>query len=456
MTSHHWLHLDLQPLMPSVGADLPTLGAPLLNHLPDFRKTLLQVILLGPEPGLGLRNSGRPLFRGLVPLCCWGHCCLRHLTEHILIDLHRCLLCRRQLGICGYCCLTWRCSFKWRVVSVALVLALCTHASADVRRHLDVDECPVPKLPSKVQLRERFWSILKTIDVFYGDTLLGYVYTSALTLDGRAKWVSAEDGKVLASSVAQIQSAPTMVVMPQFAPELEIEDCKGSPIARVSFALDVLLTVRTPQGAIAATSSAGGKDGASVTIRDSTRYERARIERLAGWMDGWDLTIMEGGVMHEEHGKKLKVAVAEMRVLRKKAEFLERKGKRIEAAAAEIEVQALRQRISELEKQERRRETKLGAAVLANDPRVLVLAIAAESPAISFGRGIQLAKAPVFVFALLLVIGWGLCCCYLGKHFYLQSSRYSQGYEELGGAKMKEDGPGRDRLDALFSLRSAL
>jgi hypothetical protein len=145
-----------------------------------------------------------------------------------------------------------------------------------------------------------------------------------------------------------------------------------------------------------------------------------------------------------------------MRVLTQKARFLEKAGKRIEGAAVEIEVQALRERVSELEREQRSRDTKLTRGALANDPRVLILAIAAESPAINVGMGIQLAKAPVYVFGATMILGWGLCCCYLGKHFYTSRGAdvdYTEMKQDWRDAKMMEDGTGRDRLESLLLLK---
>jgi hypothetical protein len=323
--------------------------------------------------------------------------------------------------------------------------------------------CPVPRLSESVIVRERFWSFLKTVDVFQDTparTLLGYVYVSPFTLDGVAKWVSALDGRVLATSLEQMRSAPTMTILPQLAPTLSVMDCHGIKVADVDFALDALLTVKTPGGAVAATSAVGGKDDSYITVRDETGRVRTRIRRLSGgWTDQWKLTILGAGGDPEEAikgGKRLKTAEAEMRVLTQKARFLEKAGKRIEGAAVEIEVQALRERVSELEREQRSRDTKLTRGALANDPRVLILAIAAESPAINVGMGIQLAKAPVYVFGATMILGWGLCCCYLGKHFYTSRGAdvdYTEMKQDWRDAKMMEDGTGRDRLESLLLLK---
>ena len=109
----------------------------------------------------------------------------------------------------------------------------------------ELNACDVePVLNGTVHLRERVWSVLKTVDIFDSEgTLLGYVYTSSFALDGRTKWVRARDGecpdspsppsapppppiqkltlslfraagKMLAMSVTDFQAAPTMVVIP--------------------------------------------------------------------------------------------------------------------------------------------------------------------------------------------------------------------------------------------------
>ena len=202
------------------------------------------------------------------------------------------------------------------------------------------DVCPLPRLPESVIVRERFWSFLKTVDVFQDTparTLLGYVYASPFTLDGVAKWVSALDGRVLATSLERMQSAPTMTILPQLAPTLSVMDCHGIKVADVDFALDALLTVKTPGGAVAATSAVGGKDGAYITVRDETGRVRTRIRKLSGWWtDQWKLTILGAGGDPEEAiegGKRLQTAVAEMRVLTRKARLLEKAGKRIEGAS---------------------------------------------------------------------------------------------------------------------------
>jgi hypothetical protein len=276
-------------------------------------------------------------------------------------------------------------------------------------------------------------------------------------LDGVAKWVSALDGRVLATSLERMRSEPTMTILPQLAPTLSVMDCHGIKVADVDFALDALLTVKTLGGAVAATSAVGGKDGAYITVRDETGRVRTRIRRLSGWWtDQWKLTILgAGGDQATKRGKRLKTAVAEMRVLTQKARLLEKAGKRIEGAAVEIEVQALRERVSELEREQRSRDTKLTRGALANDPRVLILAIAAESPAINVGMGIQLAKAPVYLFFATLILGWGLCCCYLGKHFYttLGDDKYTEMKEDWRDAKLVENGTGRDRLESLLLLK---
>jgi len=344
----------------------------------------------------------------------------------------------------------------------AVAVALGWLGCAGARGHGHGGDCPVPSMPRRVVLRERLWSILKTVDVYDGRTLLGYVYASAFTLDGRAKWVSALDGRVLASSVESIQSAPTMTFMPQLAPTLSVLDCRARRIATVEYALDALLTIKTPGGAVAATSAVGGEDGAYITVHDRTGRARARIRRLPGWWtDEWELQMLSGredSGAAIRRGKRLRTAEAEMRALTKKARFLEKAGKRIEAAAMEIEVQALRERVSELEREQRRQDTQLTRGALVEDPRVLIMAIAAESPAINVGKGIQLGKAPVYVFVATLILGWGLCCCYLGKHFYLNSSRRADGYTEMKGDDYWRDtGRGEDdmggdvnRLDSLF------
>jgi hypothetical protein len=68
-----------------------------------------------------------------------------------------------------------------------LVLLMVVHVSGD---HEQETQCELPEMPRTFQLRERFWSVLKTVDIVAGDgRVLGYVYMSAFNLDGRAKWV---------------------------------------------------------------------------------------------------------------------------------------------------------------------------------------------------------------------------------------------------------------------------
>jgi len=61
---------------------------------------------------------------------------------------------------------------------------------------VELNQCDVePALNGTVHLRERVWSVTKTVDIFNGEgTLLGYVYASSFDLDGRTKWVRARDG----------------------------------------------------------------------------------------------------------------------------------------------------------------------------------------------------------------------------------------------------------------------
>ena len=72
-----------------------------------------------------------------------------------------------------------------------LVLFMVVHVSGDHEQEtLSAGRCKLPEMPRTFQLRERFWSVLKTVDIVAGDgQVLGYVYMSAFTLDGRAKWV---------------------------------------------------------------------------------------------------------------------------------------------------------------------------------------------------------------------------------------------------------------------------
>ena len=54
-----------------------------------------------------------------------------------------------------------------------------------------------------------------------------------------------------------------------------------------------------------------------------------------------------------------------------------------------------------------------------------------------------------------LILGWGLCCCYLGKHFYttLGDDKYTEMKEDWRDAKLVENGTGRDRLESLLLLK---
>jgi len=75
-----------------------------------------------------------------------------------------------------------------------LVVLVVVHVSGDHEKEtLSADRCELPEMPRIFQLRERFWSILKTVDIVAGDgQVIGYVYMSAFNLDGRAKWVDIE------------------------------------------------------------------------------------------------------------------------------------------------------------------------------------------------------------------------------------------------------------------------
>ena len=354
----------------------------------------------------------------------------------------------------------------WRLFSFALFLALC---DGDGHHHGAANRAPVcraPLLPHTFQLRERFWSVLKTVDVMDGDKLLGYVYTSAFNLDGRSKWVQASDSEIIATSVEQIHNAPTMTFMPMLEPTLQVQDCRGRALGLVAYGNpDVtLLTLKAPGGALEATSSSrdGRKGLTVVTMRDTRGRVRARVQKLPGWMDQWEVTLVHVHEKERVHpstsaGKRLKAAAAEMAALRKQASKLEKAGKRLGATAVEVVLVSLREKFKALEQEAQRQREQLGgdgkeeAEALASDPRILVLAVAAESPAITVGSGIQLAKAPVFVFGLLLVIGWGLCCCYLGKYYFVNSGGGGAAYATI---EDKEQFPQPDRLGALFEMKN--
>jgi hypothetical protein len=184
--------------------------------------------------------------------------------------------------------------------------------------------CRVPRLPRTFQLRERFWSLLKTVHVMDGDKLLGSVYTSVYNLDGRSKWV--QTGEVPATSVEHIQNTPTMILMPMLEPSLQVQDCRGNALAEVSYGNpDVaLLTVRSSSGTLEATSSSrdGRKGLTVVTVRDNKGRVRASVQKLPGWMDQWEVTLVHVREKERVHpstsaGKRLKAAAAEITGLRK-------------------------------------------------------------------------------------------------------------------------------------------
>jgi hypothetical protein len=78
-----------------------------------------------------------------------------------------------------------------RLACLVLLMMMVVHVSGDHEQEtLSAGRCELPEMPRIFQLRERFWSVLKTVDIVAGDgQLLGSVYMSAFNLDGRAKWV---------------------------------------------------------------------------------------------------------------------------------------------------------------------------------------------------------------------------------------------------------------------------
>ncbi len=57
----------------------------------------------------------------------------------------------------------------------------------------------------------------------------------------------------------------------------------------------------------------------------------------------------------------------------------------------------------------------------------------------------------MFIVVVLLALGWMLCCCYLGKHFFLNSQRAADGYDKI--RSVSDEPPTMpDRLATLFEM----
>ena len=236
--------------------------------------------------------------------------------------------------------------------------AAVTSANASASTAGDVDmkggdaadgACEWPDVPETVLLKEKFWAFFQTVSVDSADGTgsLGYVQSSPFAWDDEQTWHDST-GSALAYSRHKWMQTSTIF----FRDEVHVEDCNKRNLGAIADELQAagmsevnLLTISDPSGKVVATSTAQDDDKLVNIIDAASGKKVASVRRKRGWgpTDSWELHIDR-------------------------------------AAAA--------------------------SGSVAADPRVLILALAAESSSVAWGLG---AAGFIGFIAVILSLCAGLC-----------------------------------------------
>jgi len=157
--------------------------------------------------------------------------------------------------------------------------------------------CEWPEVPKTIKLKEKFWAFLQTVtvDAADGSESLGYVQSSAFAWDNEQRWYD-KNGKELAFS--RHSWAQTSSIF--FRDSVHVEDCNKRDMGEISDDLQSsglsevnLLTISAPGGKIVATSTSIDNDQVVNIIDADTGKKMATVHRTKGWgpTDSWELTI---------------------------------------------------------------------------------------------------------------------------------------------------------------------
>ena len=207
----------------------------------------------------------------------------------------------------------------------------------------------VRQVPQSVVLKEQFWAFLQTVTVDAADSSesLGYVQASPFAWDSEQVWYD-KDGRALAFSRHKWKQTSTIF----FRDTVHVEDCNKRDMGEIADDLQSsglsevnMLTISAPGGRVVATSTSQDSDTVVNVIDAETGKKMASVRRTKGWgpTDSWELIMKP------------------------------------EAAAS----------------------GNVGA-----DPRMLVLALAAESASVAWGFG-----AAGFLAMMAFFIGICVCLC---------------------------------------------
>jgi len=157
--------------------------------------------------------------------------------------------------------------------------------------------CEWPEVPKTIKLKEKFWAFLQTvtIDAADGSESLGYVQSSAFTWDTEQVWYD-KNGKALAFSRHKWTQTSSIF----FRDAVHVEDCNKRDMGEISDDLQSsglsevnMLTISEPGGKIVATSTSRENDQVVNIIDAETGKKMASVHRTKGWgpTDSWELTI---------------------------------------------------------------------------------------------------------------------------------------------------------------------